>query len=277
VPGHRHDLIAKARASAADAIVIDLEDGVPPQEKARARAGVAEALRSPAAQAMLVRVNSVSSGLAADDIAAAASPNLAGVRVAKVESAEDVRFVAERLAAAGCAAAIHCLIESAAGLERIAQVASAHAAVGGIALGEADLAADLGARGDEALLYARSRCVVAARAASLPPPVQSVFTDLADDEGLRRSTESGCALGFFGRSAVHPRQLATINDVYTPTAERVREARELVERLEVAGAEGSSAFVLADGRFVDPAVVEFARRTLALARQIADRESGGAR
>ncbi len=257
--------------------MIDLEDAVPWQEKARARDLVADALRSPARPPTWVRVNAVESGLTADDIAAVASPNLTGLRIAKVESPDDVRFVAARLAATGCAVAIHCLVESALGLERIGQLANADPAVTGIALGEADLAADLGTRGDEALLYARSRCVLAARAASLAPPVQSVFTDLADEEGLRRSTETGAALGFFGRSAVHPRQLATINEIYTPAPEHVREARELVELLEDAGAEGSSAFVLPDGRFVDPAVVESARRTLALARRLADGETGGAR
>lgn len=273
VPGHRPDLFAKAQRSAADAIVIDLEDAVPPLEKARARDALADALSTPAARQIWVRLNAVASGLAAQDVAAAASPNLTGVRIAKVESSDEVRFVAELLAGGG-AVAIHCLIESALGLERITELARAHSSVVGVSLGEADLSADLGTQGDDALLYARSRCVVAARAASLAPPVQSVFTDLADETGLRRSTEAGARLGFFGRSAVHPRQLSVINEVYTPTPARILEARALVERLEEATLAGAAAFVLPGGRFVDPAVVESARRTLALAEVIKDRDGG---
>jgi citrate lyase subunit beta/citryl-CoA lyase len=268
VPGNRPDRIAKARDSAADAVVIDLEDAVPPQERPRAREAVAEALRKPAAQQIWVRVNPVASGVTADDIAAAASPNLTGVRIAKVDSAADVQFVAARLAAAGCDARIQCLIESAAGLERIAEVARADPMVAGVALGEADLAADLGVETDEGLQYARGRCVVAARAAGLAPPVQSVFIDLVDEDGLRRSTKAGRALGFLGRSAIHPRQVAVINEVFTPGEARIRAARDLIDALERASAEGRAAFVLEGGRFVDPGVVESARRTLEIAAWI---------
>jgi citrate lyase subunit beta/citryl-CoA lyase len=275
VPGNRPERFAKAMDTAADAVVIDLEDAVPAQEKPRAREAVAEALRQAPLRQIWVRVNAVGSGLAGDDVAAAASPNLAGVRIAKVESADDVRYVAGALADAGCGARIQCLIESALGLERVGELARADRAVSGIALGETDLAADLGAEGDEGLHYARSRCVVAARAAGLAPPVQSVFVDLGDEDGLRRSTEAGRALGFFGRSAIHPRQLAAINDVFTPGAERVRKARELLDALERETAAGSAAFVTADGRFVDPAVVEAARRTLDLAARLGVRTERG--
>jgi len=275
VPGNRPERFAKALGSAADAVVIDLEDAVPPQEKASARESVAQALRSPPRGQIWVRVNAVASGLAGDDIAAAASPNLTGVRIAKVESADDVRYVASALASAGCGARIQCLIESALGLERIAELARADAAVSGVALGETDLAADLGTETDEGLHYARGRCVVAARAAGLAPPVQSVFVDVGDEDGLRRSTEAGRALGFVGRSAIHPRQLEVINDVFTPGAERVRDARELIEALERASDAGSSAFLLANGRFVDPAVVEAARRTLDLAARLGPEAARG--
>lgn len=269
VPGHRPDRIAKALDTAADAVIIDLEDAVPPRERRHARAAVAEALREPAAQQIWVRVNAVASGLTDDDIDAAASPNLTGVRIAKVGSADDVQLVAARLATVGCDAWIQCLIESAAGLERIAEVARADPRVAGVALGETDLAADLGVEIDEGLHYARSRCVVAARAAGLAPPVQSVFIDLGDEDGLRRSTETGRALGFLGRAAIHPRQVAVINEVFTPDETRIRAARELIAALEHAYGEGRAAFVLEDGRFVDPAVVESARRTLAIAARIA--------
>ncbi len=112
------------------------------------------------------------------------------------------------------------------------------------------------------MLYARSRIVSASRAAALPHPVQSVYTLVHDLDGLRRSTEAGKRLGFVGRSTIHPSQVPVVNDVFTPTEEEVSEAEGLLGRL--GNEEG--AFVLEDGRFVDRAVVESARLTLALAR-----------
>jgi citrate lyase subunit beta/citryl-CoA lyase len=268
VPGHRAVLLAKARSSSADAIVIDLEDAVPELDKSRARGTAADAAVTAGRQHLWVRINAVATGCVADDIAAAAGPHLVGVRVPKVESVDEVQAVASELADHGCAAAIHCMIESALGLERIFQVARADSAVTGVSLGEADLGADLGTDLDEGLLYARSRCVAAARAAGLAPPVQSVFINVTDEDGLRRTTELGRGLGFFGRSAVHPRQLAVINDVYTPSADLVRRAQELIDALERAVARGSSAFVMPDGRFVDAAVVASARRTLELSGSV---------
>ena len=128
-------------------------------------------------------------------------------------------------------------------------------------------AADLGVRDEAGLLYARSRLVVATRAAGLPGPVQSVYTNVRDEEGLRRSTEEGKKGGFVGRSAIHPNQLSTINEVFTPTEREIAEAEELLTRLKESAGSGTGAFALEDGRFVDEAVVGSARLTLALARR----------
>ena len=101
----------------------------------------------------------------------------------------------------------------------------------------------------------------------MPNPVQSVYTNVRDLDGLRRSTEEGKNMGFVGRSAIHPDQISIINEVFTPSEEEVAEARGLLDRLEGEAASGTGAFVLEDGRFVDRAVVESARRTLALAHR----------
>jgi citrate lyase subunit beta/citryl-CoA lyase len=108
--------------------------------------------------------------------------------------------------------------------------------------------------------------VSAARAAGLPHPVQSVYTKVQDLDGLRRSTEVGKRLGFIGRSAIHPSQVPVVNEVFTPTEEEVSEAQGLLDRLGGEAASGTGAFVLEDGRFVDRAVAESARLTLALSR-----------
>ena len=178
-----------------------------------------------------------------------------------------MRHIAGRLEDLGCEASIQCLIESALGLELAFEIARAHERVVGMSLGEADLAADLGVRDEAGLLYARSRLVVAARAAGLPGPVQSVYTNVRDEEGLRRSTEEGKKGGFVGRSAIHPNQISTINAVFTPTEKEVAEAEALLAQLEESAGSGTGAFALEDGRFVDEAVVGSARLTLALARR----------
>lgn len=265
VPGYDERKIEKALASEADAVVLDLEDAVAPDRKDEARETVFQVLRSEPEKPVFVRVNAVGTELAAADIDAVVGRHLAGLRLPKIEYVESVRLVAETLKELRSEAGIQCLIESALGLERAFEIANSHVGVTGISLGEADLAADLGVSDEAGLLYARSRIVTAARAAGLPHPVQSVYTNVRDLDGLRRSTEEGKRLGFVGRSTIHPSQVPFVNEVFTPTEDEVIEAQELVDRLDGEGSSG--AFVLGDGRFVDRAVVESARLTLALARR----------
>ena len=267
VPGSDPRRIEKALASEADAVILDLEDAVAPNRKEEARTTVAEVLRSEHEKPVFVRINAPDSVLAEEDVEAVAGPRLAGLRLPKTESPESVRRVAQRLENLGCEAGLQCLIESALGLELAFEIARAHEKVVGMSLGEADLAADLGVRGDAGLLYARSRLVAATRAAGLPGPVQSVYTNVRDTEGLRRSTMEGKNMGFVGRSAIHPAQIEVINEVFTPTEEEVAEAKDLLARLEESTGTGTGAFALEDGRFVDEAVVGSARLTLALARR----------
>jgi citrate lyase subunit beta/citryl-CoA lyase len=263
VPGDAPRRIEKALATGADAVVIDLEDAVAPNRKEQARKNAAEVLESEPAKPIFARVNALGSELAAQDIDAVAGSHIAGLRLPKVESLEGVWLVAETLEERRSEAGIQCLIESALGLELAFEIARSHERVFGISLGEADLAADLGVRDEAGLLYARSRIVSASRAAGLPGPVQSVYTNVRDLDGLRRTTEEGKNMGFVGRSAIHPDQIPIINEVFTPTEEEVAEAQELLDRLDSEAESGAGAFVLEDGRFVDRAVVESARRTLA--------------
>jgi citrate lyase subunit beta / citryl-CoA lyase len=263
VPGDDLRRIEKALATEADAVVIDLEDAVAPSRKEEARRNAAEALESEPATPIFVRINALGSDLATQDIDAVAGLHLSGLRLPKVESPESVRLVAKTLDERRSAAGIQCLIESALGLELAFEIARSHKRVAGISLGEADLAADLGVRDEAGLLYARSRIVSASRAAGLSGPIQSVYTRVKDLVGLRRSTGEGKNLGFVGRSAIHPSQISIINEVFTPTEDEVAEAQSLIDRLEGEAAAGTGAFVLEDGRFVDRAVVESARLTLA--------------
>ncbi|MFW6092011.1 MAG: HpcH/HpaI aldolase/citrate lyase family protein [Actinomycetota bacterium] len=261
LPATRPDRFDKAVASGADAVVLDLEDAVPPDRKEAARREAAALVSANARVPVYVRVNGPRTRWARDDVAAVATGSVAGIRVPKVEDPAEVRTVAGWLDGVAAPVGIHCLIESALGVERAFEIATADPLVAGLDIGEADLAADLGTADEEGLRYARSRCVVATRAAGLPPPVQAVFTDVRDLTGLRASCERGRRLGFFGRSAIHPDQVAVINEVYTPSAAEVADARAVLESAEHREGEG---YLLADGRFVDAPVLERARRTLQL-------------
>jgi citrate lyase subunit beta/citryl-CoA lyase len=258
-PADRPELVTKALASTADVVVIDLEDAVAPARKADARSVVAGA-GAGADRPVQVRVNARGTVWYDEDVAlVAALPHEIGVRLPKVETSAQV---VELIGAVG-ARPVHLLLESALGVERAYELASVPG-VATVGLGEADLRADL--RCDEdGLGYARSRVVLAARAAGLAPPAMSVYPNVRDPDGLRTSCRAGRALGFCGRAAIHPAQLVPIREAFAPAPDEVARAREVVERLERAHAAGVGAVVLEDGAFLDAAMVEQARWVLALA------------
>ncbi|MFI9821281.1 HpcH/HpaI aldolase/citrate lyase family protein [Streptomyces sp. NPDC052013] len=260
-PGDRPHVVAKALASGADVVVIDLEDAVATDRKVYARSATAELLSEPQPVPVHVRVNALTTPWAEADLAAIApSPGLSGLRLPKVSAPADVVHVA-RLTTPSLP--LYALLETALAIEQAHSVATAHPALRGIAIGEADLRADLGVRDDAGLDWSRSRVVVAARAAGLPPPTQSVHPDTRDLEGLTASCIHGRTLGFLGRAAIHPRQLPVIERVYLPTEREIEEAETIIKA--AATTEGAQA--LPDGTFIDAAVVATAQRTLSLAKR----------
>ncbi|GAA3733579.1 citrate lyase subunit beta/citryl-CoA lyase [Spinactinospora alkalitolerans] len=271
VPGDRPDRVRKALAGEADVVIVDLEDAVAPAAKAAARSETAALLSRPQAKPVQVRVNDVGTDAGRADLAALAGlPGLGGVRVPKVEEAATLTGIADALPGA----ALHVLLESALGVERAHALATAHPAVASIALGEVDLGAELGVSEESGLLWARSRTVVAARAAGLPAPAQSVYARVRDLDGLAASCRAGRALGFLGRTAIHPAQLPVIARSYLPDEEEVAAARGIVAAAADAERSGTGALALPDGRFVDVAVVRGAERTLALAERAQSRGPG---
>lgn len=246
VPADRPDRAEKAFASRAHAVIVDLEDGVAPAAKAEARATLPALLGRRREKPVFVRVNA---GDAAD-LAVVAELELDGVYVPKVARPEDVPAVD---------LPVHCLIESAAGLEAAYAIATTPG-VAGISLGEADLRSETGVL-EPGMDWARGRIVNAAVAAGLPRPPQSVYPRLRDDEGLMRSCIRGRELGHLGRAAIHPDQLPIIERAYLPTEEEEARARATVERLEAALGAAS----LEDGEFVDAAMLGAARQILAIA------------
>ncbi|MGW4590107.1 HpcH/HpaI aldolase/citrate lyase family protein [Amycolatopsis thermoflava] len=267
VPADRPDRVAKALDSAADVVLVDLEDAVAPARKDEARANAVRLLSGPLARRVQVRINHASTPWHMADLAALAGlPAEVGARIPKVESPAEIHALAEALPGRD----LHPLIESALGVERALEIATASPQVASIGLGEADLRSDLGVTDEAGLAWARSRVVVAARAARLVPPVMSAYTNVRDLDGLAASCRAGRALGFRGRTAIHPAQLDTIRAAFLPSEQEVSRAREVLSRLDDATAAGVGAIALTDGTFLDVAMLEQARTVLALAGERPD-------
>lgn len=272
VPGDRPDVLAKALGRGADALIVDLEDAVAVSAKDSARAAVAEWLAGLPAAAdnpveVWVRVNPGQAALV--DVEAVAVPALAGICLAKAESAAEVaavaglldRLEAERSIAAG-SIGIAPLLESAAAVLRAAEIAQAPR-VRRLQVGEADLKADTGIEpGDDEreLLWVRSQVVLASAAAGIDPPVGPVSTNFRDLDALRASTEAVRRLGYRGRACIHPAQIAVVHEVFTPSPEQIGAAQALIAAYDAAVAAGSGVLLGPDGRMVDEAVVRQARR-----------------
>src|SRR5215471_7124668 len=199
-PGNNAKLLERVFTAGADAVILDLEDAVPPGEKLRARSMVAEAVRSRAGRkgpAVFVRVNHPDTGLAEADVKAMVGPGLDGLRVPKVESADTVASIARW---SGGGIPLVCNIESAAGVWNARDVAATSPDVLTLAFGSADFLRDVhGLATPEALetLHARSQLVLACRVVGVRPPVDGVYPQLVDDAGLEQTTRQSRALGFF--------------------------------------------------------------------------------
>ena len=249
-PADNDRILARAFESGADAVILDLEDSVPRLRKDDARRLAAEVLRQHHAW---VRVNAPRTPECAADLAAVAG-TAAGIRVPKTESAADVAWVAERIPGLPIA----CTVESARGVTNARDIAES-AGVVHLVLGASDLRADLGVGpGPDALLFARGAIVIASRAARISPPVDGAYTSIDDASGLEVEARHARALGFFGKSAIHPRQVPIINAVFAPTAEEVAWAERVVRSFEAAG----RAATRVGAEMVDEAVARRARSIL---------------
>lgn len=262
VPGNRPDRFEKAAASGADAVVLDLEDAVPPAEKAAARAAVREAWPRLAAREIpiVVRVNAAASGFLEDDLAALKdlSP-AASVMLPKAETAAHVATVRAALPEA----AVVPLVETAAALRGLDAVAGAPGVVR-LAIGHLDFMADTGmswSEGEPELAPLRFSVSIATRIAGLAPAVDGVTVQTDDEPRLRADTVRAKRFGFGGKLCIHPKQVAVVHAAFAPAEEEVAWARRVVE----ADAASAGRAVKVDGKMVDAPVVTTARQILARA------------
>jgi len=257
-PGSEERKLVRALESDADAVVADLEDAVAPAEKVAARDLALGLVAAAATRSVrLVRVNAVGTEWHDADVAAVAVSEVDGIVLPKATPAA-VDAVARRVDLPLAA-----IVETAVGLREAFAIAS-HDAVQVLMLGAVDLGLELGLepRDDgQEILFARSSLVVDSAAAGLRGPVDRVWVDVRDREGLARDCAAGRSLGFRGKSLVHPDQVAPTHEAFAPSADELRRAREIVAAYERAEADGLGVVALA-GEMIDAPVVERARELL---------------
>ena len=267
-PASKPELVEKAFNSQADCIVIDLEDAVHHDKKDEARRFVVDFLSKPASKPFLVRINDLNGPWGVTDLESISSPNLFGIRIPKTASVDTVKKASKILDAKKSNAQIHLLIESALGVVKAFELSSCDPKVAAISLGEADLLSDLRATNDEALAFSRLSILLAARAAGIKQPSQSVYANTKDLKGLEESTIKAKATGFFGRSIIHPSHIEIVNTIYTPTKEEAEKAEELLGVYEQMQAAGNSVMALPNGEMIDPANIHYAKFQLNLYKSL---------
>jgi citrate lyase subunit beta/citryl-CoA lyase len=257
-PGSEERKLVRALESGADAVVADLEDAVAPEEKTTARDVATRVLREAGTESLrLLRVNGVDTEWHDADVAALGDAGLDGIVVPKATGAA-VRAVGDHVDTP-----IVAIVETARGVREAFEIAS-HEQVAVLLLGAVDLALDLGleerADGQE-ILFARSSLVVDSAAAGLRGPVDRVWVDVRDLEGLARDCAFARSLGFRGKALVHPDQIAPTHEAFAPTSSELRRAREIVAAYDRAAGQGRGVVAL-DGDMIDAPVAERARELL---------------
>jgi citrate lyase subunit beta/citryl-CoA lyase len=243
VPGNRPDRFAKAYASGADAVIIDLEDAVPPAEREAARVHVANWL-SPD-HPVLIRISGLN-----EDLALCEKPGVAGVVLPKAERIEDLAVIPH--------ARLFPIIETARGFWNVSALAHAPH-VERLMFGHIDFQVDLGIQGEgEELLYFRSQLVLVSRIAGLPPPVDGITTAFHTSDPVRADASRARRLGFGGKLCIHPNQVAIVNEGFGPSLEEIAWAKRVIE----ATARTNGEAISLDGEMIDRPVVARAHAIL---------------
>jgi len=281
IPGNTPSLMINAGLHSADGIILDLEDSVAPERKDEARILVRNALRQldfRGAERM-VRINQGERGMA--DLDSVVPQNVNLILIPKCETPENVKEVADHIrniiTGSGLTSPVYLMpiIESAMGVEQAFEIARADESVVAMAVGLEDLTADMGVRrtrdGSETL-YARTRIVNAAKAAGIQP-IDSVFPDVADMEGLLNNVALSKALGYEGMGCIHPRQVAVIRQGFAPEKEEIEKSKKIVMAYEDALTKGLGVVAIGS-KMIDPPVVKRALRSIDLAVKMGLLDSG---
>ena len=267
-PGLRPELYPKALVSGADIVCVELEDGIAPHDKDEARERTMALFAEPQAEdgvERMVRINCLRSVVGLDDVQAILTTETPppALMLPKVVSPDEVVWLDDLLTERGHDTRLHIIIEMNAGLEAVFDIARSSSRIDALFFGGVDMAADLRCKNEwEPLLYARSRVVHAAASVGVDA-VDVPYLDLVDLEGMKIQARLAKDLGFSGKGAIHPKQVADLNEVFTPSAEEVARARKVVTAFE----EANTGLVVVDGKLIEKPVVREMQRILSVAER----------
>lgn len=278
VPASNARRVNSAYASAADAIILDLEDAIPQAEKAAARVGAKEALnRADRPQLVYVRINALDTAHLLDDLEVLVASRPDGVMLPKTNSASDVKTLdwlltqfERRASIAEGSTLIVPLIETGEGVANVAEIAASSSRVTALSFGAGDFTLDLNlhwSRDELELLSHRNSIVLASRVAGLNAPLDAVWVEMGDTAGMQASAARSRDHGFQGKMCIHPTQVAIVNEAYTPTSEAVATAQRIIEAFEAAEKTGAGSIQL-DGKMIDYPIVASARAITAEAERM---------
>ncbi len=265
-PGLRPELYPKALASGADIVCVELEDGIAPHDKEEAREKTMVLFAEPQADdgvERIVRINCLRSAVGLDDVQAILATDMPppALMLPKVVSPDEVVWLDDLLTERGHDTRLHIIIEMNAGLEAVFDIARSSPRIDALFFGGVDMAADLRCKNAwEPLLYARSRVVHAAASIGVDA-VDVPYLDLEDLEGMKVAAQQAKDLGFSGKGAIHPKQIADLNGVFTPSAEEIARARKVLTAFE----EANTGLVVVDGKLIEKPVVREMQRILSVA------------
>ncbi len=274
MPGSNARAQEKAKTLAADALILDLEDAVAPDAKAEAREIVCANAASDAYgnREIIIRVNGLDTPWGKEDIIAAAKAGPDAILLPKVESAAQVHELEKIMTDAGApeTTTIWCMMETPLGMLKAEEIASSSPRVDCLVMGTSDLVKELQALHTPMRLpvvTSLGLCLLAGRAYGLTV-LDGVYLDLADEDGFHASCVQGLEFGFDGKTLIHPKQLASTNEVFAPSEAEVAHSRKIIEAFEAAEKEGKGV-VLVDGKLVENLHVEIAKAKVAMADAIA--------
>lgn len=265
-PGLRPDMYPKALASGADIVCVELEDGIAPKDKAEARQKALALFETPQADdgvERIVRINSMRERFGIEDVQAILTTDTPppALMMPKVRTSDEVVMLDQLLTEAGHETRLHVIIETNEGLEAAFEIAKCSDRIDAMFFGGVDMAAELRCKNTfESMIYARSRVVHASAAAGLDV-IDVPFLDLDDPDGMRVEAEKVRDLGFAGKGSVHPKQIAALNEVFTPTEAQIARARRIITEFEAA----DTGLVVIDGKLIEKPVLRDMYRIVAIA------------
>lgn len=267
-PGLRPEMFPKALASGTDIVCVELEDGIAPKDKDEARASALALFETPQADdgvERIVRINCLREAFGIADVQAVLATDTPppALMLPKVRNPEEVVWLDDLLTERGHETRLHIIIETNRALETAFEIAHCSPRIDALFFGGVDMAAELRCENAwEPLLYARSRVVHAAASAGLDV-IDVPYLDLEDPDGMIVAAKQ--AKAFSGKGSIHPKQIAALNEVFTPSEEEIARARRIIKTFE----EADTGLVVIDGKLIEKPVLRDMNRILAIAERIA--------